>query len=105
MDAQQETSYEQLHSTLQDRLTNFLNAILDQAGLLVDKAGEILRQIIPQGIPPLPVISLSKIKRLLQFRLKDPRAKRPGRLIRRCVRPANRSPFDLMSQTISASNI
>jgi hypothetical protein len=101
----QETSYEQLHSTLQDRLTNFLNAILDQAGLLVDKAGEILRQIIPQGIPPLPAISFSKLKRLLQFRQKDPLAKRPGRLIRRTVRASGSPAFELMSQTISASNI
>ncbi|OIP96992.1 hypothetical protein AUK40_04175 [Candidatus Wirthbacteria bacterium CG2_30_54_11] len=105
MDSPSETSYEQLHTTLQDHLTNFLNAILEQAGLLVDKAGEILRQIIPQGIPPLPAISLSKLKRILQFRHKDPLSKRPGRLIKRTMRPSGAPAFELMSQTISASNI
>ncbi|HNT30611.1 MAG TPA: hypothetical protein PKL83_06695 [bacterium] len=93
---------EQLQNSLQERLMNYLTKLLDQAGLLAEKAGEALRNIIPQSIP-FPPISLMKLLRICQFRQKDPNPQHTPPILRKKTRHPQAShrpfPFSLSSST------
>ena len=57
---------EHLKNNLQEKLTNFLNKMLDQAGLIAEKAHDVLRNFIPSNVPTFPRISGKKLMHVMR---------------------------------------
>ena len=62
----------QIKDSLQNKLTNFLDKILEQAGLALEKASEGLRNIIPSSVPTWPIVPLRKILKIIRKHVKPP---------------------------------
>jgi hypothetical protein len=72
---------EQLHHDLMDKLSTFLDKILEQSALLVNTAIELFRNHFPQAIPWPVLPAASQLLQFIQFRLLQPDPKIPNPLI------------------------